>query len=152
MTPTELSDLSQQFRTKVQGAMSLNIAFIGVVNNLFDVLNCAGQSDTMTLARSASLDRSYVQRWAEAAYALEYLDLTDGLFSLINLGRAQVKRFWGKEKTYCPGSGPCLKATSPASSNVKSARGFPFSRRSTKKAAGWSISVAAMAGISGLSP
>jgi len=68
-------EITRQLRMQSQGAMSLNIAFVGIVNNLFETIHRLGNSDTATLARESSMDQDYVRRWAEAAFAFGYLDL-----------------------------------------------------------------------------
>jgi len=73
---------------QAQGAMSLNIAFIGIVNGLFESLDRLKTADVPTLARSTTLHPGYVGRWAEAAYAFGYLDSQNGWFSLTEQGEA----------------------------------------------------------------
>ena len=71
---------------QTQDAMSLNIAFIGVVNGLFETLKHLGRADAETLARAARMDSAYVTRWADAAFAFEYLDLLHTHYSLTDKG------------------------------------------------------------------
>ncbi|MBN6741076.1 class I SAM-dependent methyltransferase, partial [Acidithiobacillus sp. MC6.1] len=66
-----------ELRQQAQGALSLNIAFIGVVNGLFSTLHTLGDADTPTLASAAGMDAGYVLRWCDAAYAFGWLELTD---------------------------------------------------------------------------
>ena len=66
-----------ELRQQAQGALSLNIAFIGVVNGLFNALHTLGNADTPTLASAAGMDTGYVLRWCDAAYAFGWLELTD---------------------------------------------------------------------------
>ena len=66
-----------ELRQQVQGALSLNIAFIGVVNGLFSSLHTLGNADSAALASAAGMDTGYVLRWCDAAYAFGWLELTD---------------------------------------------------------------------------
>ena len=70
-----------------QGAMSLNLAFIGVSGGLFDAL-ASGPTSTADLAARAGADHGYVLRWSEAAFAFGLLDRDEGLYSLTALGAA----------------------------------------------------------------
>ncbi len=70
-----------------QGAMSLNLAFIGVSGGLFDAL-AGGPASTADLAARAGADHGYVLRWSEAAFAFGLLDQKEGLYSLTELGSA----------------------------------------------------------------
>jgi SAM-dependent methyltransferase len=82
------TDLRQQFREKAQGVQSLGIAYIGIVNGLFDALHDAGAADPDSLAAAAGVDAGYVRRWCDAAYAFGYLDAADGAFRLTEAGAA----------------------------------------------------------------
>lgn len=81
-------DLKQQFRAMAQGAQSLGIAYIGVVNGLFAALGAAGSADANALADAAGMDRGYVRRWCDAAYAFGYLDAEGDSFRLGATGAA----------------------------------------------------------------
>ena len=70
-----------------QGAMTLNLAFIGVSGGLFEALAQGGATPS-ELARRAGADEGYVLRWAEAAFAFGLLDRSGGAFSLSDLGAA----------------------------------------------------------------
>ncbi len=80
--------LKQQFRAYAQGSSALHVAFIGVVNGLFEALNAMGFADAADLARRTGLDTAYVARWCDAAYAFEYLDEHNGRFCLTERGQA----------------------------------------------------------------
>ncbi len=71
---------------QAQGAAALNLAFIGVVNGLFDAL--VQESSVEDLATRAHVDAGYLRRWCEAAYAFGYLDEQHGRYALTDLGRA----------------------------------------------------------------
>ena len=79
-------DIAQQLRMQSQGAMSLNVAFIGIVSNLFEALHLLREGTAESLARESGMDSLYVRRWAEAAFAFGYLDLTDERYRLSLLG------------------------------------------------------------------
>ncbi|MGC8528699.1 MAG: class I SAM-dependent methyltransferase [Leptospirillia bacterium] len=68
-------EVARQLRMQSQGAMSLNVAFIGIVSNLFEALHLLGEATIDALAKESGMDTLYVRRWAEAAYAFGYLDL-----------------------------------------------------------------------------
>ena len=83
-------DRVQQFRQRSQAALSLNIAYIGVVNGLFAALRSLATATPAALARAAAMDEGYVRRWCDAAYAFEYLDADGEAFSLTANGAAMV--------------------------------------------------------------
>jgi SAM-dependent methyltransferase len=85
-----LDELRPSMMAAAQGAATLNLAFIGVTNGLFDAL-AAGPLAADALATPAGLDAGYVRRWCEAAFAFGMLDLGDAggaTFALTELGRA----------------------------------------------------------------
>ncbi len=85
----EPEDLKSLFKKQAQGALSLNVAFIGVVNGLFTCLRQKPGLTPETLAQASSMDPGYVARWCDAAYAFGYLeDDGSGLFSLTRMGDA----------------------------------------------------------------
>lgn len=71
---------------QAQGAMALQIAFIGVANGLFDAL--ATRASVSELASATRMDAGYLQRWCDAAYAFAYLDARDARYETTELGRA----------------------------------------------------------------
>ncbi len=84
----ENSELLSRVRGQAQGAMSLDIAYIGVVNGLFATLHHLDEANSDALAEAAHLDRGYVRRWCDAAYAVGYLDDVGGRFRLTEAGSA----------------------------------------------------------------
>ncbi|MGC8807895.1 MAG: class I SAM-dependent methyltransferase, partial [Thiomonas sp.] len=60
-------DLKTQFRQQSQAALSLNVAYIGVVNGLFTTLHRLRQASAVALAEAAGFDPGYVLRWCDAA-------------------------------------------------------------------------------------
>ena len=60
ISPVTTDDLKTQFRQQSQAALSLNVAFIGVVNDLFRVLHDRRVTSSTALAESAGLDPGYV--------------------------------------------------------------------------------------------
>ena len=66
--------LTLQFRQQAQGALSLNIAYIGVVNGLFATLERLGSASSQQLAKQSAMDQAYVLRWCDAAFAFGYLE------------------------------------------------------------------------------
>ncbi|MEJ2060838.1 MAG: class I SAM-dependent methyltransferase [Gammaproteobacteria bacterium] len=86
---TSPQDLRQDIMQRTQGALSLNLAFVGVVDGLFAALQKLGEADPQALAAASHMDAGYVTRWCDAAYAFELLDMPDdGRFCLSDLGRA----------------------------------------------------------------
>jgi hypothetical protein len=84
---TTYEDLRNTTMAQAQGAMALQIAFVGIANGLLDALE--ERSDVAPeLARRLMLDAGYVTRWCEAAYGFGYLDLGDQGYALTELGRA----------------------------------------------------------------
>ena len=89
----EVEELKSLFKKQSQGALSLNIAFIGVVNSLFSTLARIAPASSRILARETSMDPGYVARWCDAAYAFGYLeDDKTGTFRLSPTGEAMCPR------------------------------------------------------------
>ena len=80
--------LKTQFKQQAQGALSLNIAFIGVTGGLFSVLHGLERATAPALAQAAGLDAGYVIRWCDAAYAFGYLEAEGDVFRLGATGEA----------------------------------------------------------------
>ena len=87
--PEELN-LKQRFRAMAQGAQSLAVAYIGVVNGLFAALDRLGSGDSGAIAKAAEMDAGYVQRWCDAAFAFEYLEAGGDAFRLSETGAAML--------------------------------------------------------------
>lgn len=85
--PTDPTDLRTQMMAWGQGAMALNIAFIGISNGLFSAL-ASGPLDLGALAANTGVDAGYLRRWLDAAYAFGYVDATGETFALTPLGEA----------------------------------------------------------------
>jgi SAM-dependent methyltransferase len=81
-------DLKSRFRAQAQGGMSLDVAYIGVVNGLFATLDRLGSATSEALADAADMDSGYVRRWCDAAYGFGYLDEVQGRFRLTESGSA----------------------------------------------------------------
>ncbi len=79
-------DLQQKFRLMAQGAQSLAVAYIGVVNFLFEALSRLGAATAEALAAEARMDPAYVRRWCDAAYAFDYLEAEGDVFRLSEAG------------------------------------------------------------------
>jgi SAM-dependent methyltransferase len=81
--------LRQRVMGQAQGALALNVAYVGVVNGLFGALASLHQASAARLATAASCDPGYVTRWCDAAFAFELLDeVAPGVFALTALGEA----------------------------------------------------------------
>lgn len=65
---------AEELRARSAGAMSLHIAFIGVVNGLFSTLHRLHAATAAELAQATGLDAGYLQRWCDAAFAFSWLD------------------------------------------------------------------------------
>jgi len=87
-TNADNSDFKKQFRAMAQGAQSLTVAYIGVVNDLFTALKRIGTGDVAAIAAAAHMDAGYVRRWADAAFAFGYLDAEGEIFRLSEMGAA----------------------------------------------------------------
>lgn len=74
--------------TQAQGAVALEIAFIGIANGLLSLLDRLGKATADQLSAAASVDAGYVTRWCDAAYAFGYLSELEGQFELTELGHA----------------------------------------------------------------
>jgi SAM-dependent methyltransferase len=80
-------DVRAAVLAQAQGAMALDLAFIGISSGVLAALSRAPATSD-ALARELSLDAVYVARYADAAYAFGLLEASDGGFSLTELGRA----------------------------------------------------------------
>jgi len=83
-----VAELKAQLRQQAQGALSLDVAYIGVVNGLFSQLHRLGRATALRLAQEAAMDDGYVLRWCDAAFAFGYLDACGDEFTLTTLGEA----------------------------------------------------------------
>lgn len=81
-----MEELRDRVMGMAQGALTLQVAFIGVSRDLFRALEAP--ADVATLAARTSLDAGYLARWLDAAYAVELLDAEGEQFRLAPLGRA----------------------------------------------------------------
>ncbi len=83
--------LRQDIMHRAQGAVSLNIAYIGVANGLLAAVDRLTHASVSELAEATGTDPGYVERWCDAAYAFEYLEeIESGVFRLTELGRAFI--------------------------------------------------------------
>lgn len=73
-------------KQQMQGAMTLHVAYVGVVNGLFDALFETPGTTAEDLAAKTGTDVGYVTRWCDAAYAFELLDRDGPGFSLTEVG------------------------------------------------------------------
>ncbi len=89
-TNLEKPDPKKQFRAMVQGAQSLAVAYVGIVNGLFVALNRLGAGDAAAMANAARMDAGYVRRWCDAAFAFGYLDADGAVFRLSDAGAAMA--------------------------------------------------------------
>lgn len=82
-------ETKQKMQERLLGALSLNIAYMGIVNGLFDALDANGPASAPTLAQRVGKDAGYVARWCDSAYAFELIDEVEpGIFALTALGEA----------------------------------------------------------------
>lgn len=80
--------LRQQVLQQGQGTMSLALAYVGITNRLFELLEEHGTCTPEALARRAGVDAAYVLRWADAAAAFGHLARQGAAFALTVQGRA----------------------------------------------------------------
>jgi SAM-dependent methyltransferase len=80
-------EIKQQVLQRAQGALSLQVAFVGIASGLLAALK-GGPLAAGELAGAAGQDPGYVARWADAAYAFELLDRGEAGYALTELGRA----------------------------------------------------------------
>ncbi len=86
VTESTIEETKKQMRMQAQGAMALNVAFIGVVNGLFETVCRLGSPMADEIAQNLTLDRGYVMRWADAAFAFGFLDREGERFRLTEKG------------------------------------------------------------------
>jgi len=83
--------LEQELRARLEAAVGLDVAYVGVANGLFSALADLQEATPRGLAETTGCDAAYTQRWCDAAYAFEYLsEAGTGRFSLTDLGRQFV--------------------------------------------------------------
>lgn len=66
--------------------MTLHVAYVGIVNGLFDALEAHPDQTAAQLADATGTDLGYVTRWCDAAYAFELVDRQANAFVLTELG------------------------------------------------------------------
>jgi|BEDMetMinimDraft_2_1075160.scaffolds.fasta_scaffold00472_8 SAM-dependent methyltransferase len=77
-----------KFRAAAQGAIALDLAFIGVVRGLFTALARLGTASAGRLAEAAGCAPGYVAVWCDAAYAAGLLEAEGDQFRLSPAGAA----------------------------------------------------------------
>jgi len=80
-------ELRQRMMNHLQEAQGLQLAYVGLVNGLFQAL-AAEPSSGEALAGRTATDPAYVARWCDAAYAFGMLDENQGQFTLSSVGQA----------------------------------------------------------------
>lgn len=78
----------RQIINQVQGALALDIAYMGIANGLWSQLAKLGATASEALAAAAGVDAAYVARWCDAAFAFGYLRHSARGFVLTPRGRA----------------------------------------------------------------
>jgi SAM-dependent methyltransferase len=81
-------ELRNQIMAQAHGALALHAAFVGIANPLFATLAKMEIATPEELAERTGLDRGYVSRWCDAAFAFSYLEEVDGQLRVTDLGRA----------------------------------------------------------------
>ena len=89
-TNLEKPDFKKQFRCMVQGAQSLTVGYIGVVNGLFAASKQLGAGDVAEIATAARMDAGYARRSRDAAFAFGYLDAEGEVFRLSEMGAVML--------------------------------------------------------------
>ena len=85
--PDQTSSRKAAIAAQAQGALQLQIAFIGIANGLFAGL-AKEPGTAAALAGTTGNDAGYVRRWLDAAYAFDLVDCEADRFTLAVLGRA----------------------------------------------------------------
>lgn len=78
----------RQIVNQVQGALALDIAYMGIANGLWSHLERLRHATPEALAEAAGVDGDYVARWCDAAFAFGYLKPTARGYALTSRGRA----------------------------------------------------------------
>lgn len=81
-------NIRKEIIAQQQGALRLQIAFIGISSGLLEAFYRTGAASADEIARVAGLEVGYVARWCDAAYAFELLDELEGKFLLSERGQA----------------------------------------------------------------
>lgn len=80
-------DIKSKVMQQAQGALSLNIAYIGIANNLFETIDTLKKARYEEIADKSNMDASYVLRWCEAAYSFDFLEIDAEDFFLTEFGK-----------------------------------------------------------------
>ncbi len=86
MKESLIEETKKQTRTEAQGVLSLNVAYIGIINGLFEAVRHLGATSADEIAKETGMDPAYVRRWSEAAFAFGYLDLAGNHYLLTQNG------------------------------------------------------------------
>jgi len=79
----------QQVMAQAQGALALQVAYVGVANHLFPALASLGEASVAELAAEAGCDVGYVARWCDAALAFDLAEeVSADRFAATDLGAA----------------------------------------------------------------
>ncbi len=81
-------EIFQKVIENTQGSLMLQLAFIGVANNLFSAFDSKDKLTSSELAKVSRMDAAYVERWCDGAYAFELLDAEGDNFMLSEIGSA----------------------------------------------------------------
>ncbi len=81
-------ELRQRVMQQGQAVLALSVAFVGAANDLFASIAAQGVATPASLAAATGLDLGYLERWCDAAFAVEYLDERGLGFALTELGEA----------------------------------------------------------------
>ncbi len=73
--------IKDRIKQQAQGTTTLNLAFIGIVNGLFEAL-AKKEASSEELARETGKDPAYIGRWCDAAYAFGLLEVQNHRFHL----------------------------------------------------------------------
>lgn len=87
----DLEHKREELMEAAAGTLPLRVAFIGLVDDLLELLHASGPLDAATLAERAEADVGYVEKWLDAAYATQLVDEhdeSDEQFELTELGEA----------------------------------------------------------------
>ena len=82
------SELRSQVMQQAQGMLALQVAFVGVANDLFLALHQHGPVTAAGLASVTGLDAGYLERWCDVAFATGYLEERAEGFALTPQGDA----------------------------------------------------------------
>jgi len=85
-----LEQLLTQWNDLIPTLQALNVAYLGVTTGIFETLHTQGKLSIESLEEKTGIESEYLKRFCMAAYAFDFLDKTETLYSLAPMGQLFV--------------------------------------------------------------